>query len=328
MIPALPALLALALATLPEGAARYRVELGEEPIGVAAFGISCSSGSECVAVYQSRLRLPAEAGAGVRSEKVEVQVDRDGRYQGGELYVIRDGVSVRARGRQGAVPSALAELVLVDLVGEKERCFDVFQEAPHAVVKACGKLQKEAVVGTVAGLSTRIVPGRDGYPLEVLVEGRFRYVRDPSPRMPEGAPSLFGVTVPGPGPEAWEFAKTFCGQPRDVPTTNMFPSRAPPPRAAGANCREKTASWIETAGKAGYTARTAVGVAWDGKRFAWHSWAELKLGDWWVPVDPTFGEAPARGPRFTLGRWVEGDEAARTEAGKRVLACWGTARVE
>lgn len=323
MTPA--ALLAIAALALPEGAARYRVELGDEVVGVASFGISCD-GDGCLAVYQSRLRLPAEAGGGQQSEKVEVEVDRDGKYRGGRLSVIRNGGLHPARGRAGAVPSALAELVLVDVAGSRERCLDTFTEAPFAPTRACGKLEGEVLVGTVEGLRTRIVPGRDGYPLDVLVEGRFRYVRDAAAKLPDAPPRLFGIAVPGPA--ATEAARSFCGTPRDPPVTAGPPPRAPPPRASGANCREKAADWLAAAAKAGLPGRTAVGVAFDGTRFAWHAWAEVKSGEAWVPVDPTFGESPARGPRFTLGRWADGDEAARAEAGRRVLACWGQARVE
>jgi transglutaminase-like putative cysteine protease len=70
-----------------------------------------------------------------------------------------------------------------------------------------------------------------------------------------------------------------------------------------------------------------VGVAFDGGAFVWHAWAEVHMGGRWVPVDPSFQQAPARGPRFTLATWEEGDEAARAEAGRRILACWGRAAV-
>ncbi len=82
------------------------------------------------------------------------------------------------------------------------------------------------------------------------------------------------------------------------------------------------------AGRRGLEARTAVGVAHDGEGFVWHAWAEVRGADGWTAVDPAFGEAPARGPRFTLGRYAPGDAAARAEAGRRILACWGRGRVE
>ncbi len=52
------------------------------------------------------------------------------------------------------------------------------------------------------------------------------------------------------------------------------------------------------------------------------------MGGRWVAVDPAFRQAPARGPRFTVATWAPGDEAARAEAGRRLLACWGRGGVE
>jgi transglutaminase-like putative cysteine protease len=69
-------------------------------------------------------------------------------------------------------------------------------------------------------------------------------------------------------------------------------------------------------------------VAWDGAAFVWHAWAEVRSAGTWVPVDPSFGQLPARGPRFTVGRFGPDDLRTRDEAGARILACWGTARVE
>ncbi|HEY6099663.1 MAG TPA: transglutaminase-like domain-containing protein, partial [Anaeromyxobacter sp.] len=90
----------------------------------------------------------------------------------------------------------------------------------------------------------------------------------------------------------------------------------------------RAAAWVATARRAGIPARVALGVAWDGAAFVWHAWAEARAGGAWIPVDPSFGQAPARGPRFTLARHAPGDGAARAEAGRRILACWGRARVE
>jgi transglutaminase-like putative cysteine protease len=98
--------------------------------------------------------------------------------------------------------------------------------------------------------------------------------------------------------------------------------------AEGESCREKTARWIAVASRRGIEARTAIGVAWDGGAFVWHAWAEARVGDRWIPVDPAFRQSPARGPRFTVARWEANGEEARIEAGRRVLRCWGRAGVE
>jgi transglutaminase-like putative cysteine protease len=101
----------------------------------------------------------------------------------------------------------------------------------------------------------------------------------------------------------------------------------PAPAAPGPSCRERTAAWLAKARAAGLRGRTAVGVAFDGGGFVWHAWAEARVGGRWVPVDPSFRQAPARGPRFTLATWEEGDDAGRAAAGHRILACWGRASV-
>ena len=69
-------------------------------------------------------------------------------------------------------------------------------------------------------------------------------------------------------------------------------------------------------------------MAWDGGSFVWHEWAEVRSGGTWVPVDPAFGQLPARGPRFTIGRIDDADLDARDRAGARIIACWGRSRVE
>jgi transglutaminase-like putative cysteine protease len=116
--------------------------------------------------------------------------------------------------------------------------------------------------------------------------------------------------------------------PPDPAQAAPLPAGLPPPRAAGASCRERTAAWLAEAARAGFSGRTAVGVAWDGGDFVWHAWAEVRAGGRWIAVDPSFGEAPARGPRFTLGRWAADDRGARDAAGQAILACWGASRVE
>jgi transglutaminase-like putative cysteine protease len=96
----------------------------------------------------------------------------------------------------------------------------------------------------------------------------------------------------------------------------------------GASCREKTARFVARAAAAGLPARHVVGVAWDGGGFAWHEWAEVFTSGAWLPVDPSFRQLPAEGPRFVVARFAEEDPPARQAAGRAILACWGRARVE
>jgi transglutaminase-like putative cysteine protease len=136
---------------------------------------------------------------------------------------------------------------------------------------------------------------------------------------------LYGTRVPGPAhPGA---ARSFCEVPRDPPPHPARRSGVPPAEATGASCREKTEHYLRAVRRVGLPGRTAAGVAFDGRAFVWHEWAEVQVDGAWIPVDPTFGELPASGPRFTVARWADDDRAARVAAGRRILACWGRASV-
>jgi transglutaminase-like putative cysteine protease len=162
----------------------------------------------------------------------------------------------------------------------------------------------------------------------VVVAGRFRYVRDEAAEVPRTAPQLAGTRVPGPSDPA--AARRFCGVPRDASpgAAAVAAGGVPAPRAVGASCREKTRAWIGAARARGLLARAAVGVAWDGSAFVWHEWAEVRVPGGWLAVDPSFGQRPAEGPRFTLARFADDDAGARDAAGVKILDCWGRAPVE
>jgi hypothetical protein len=228
----------------------------------------------------------------------------------------------------GLVPATAAELLLA---AGARGCLDAFEEESGRRGRACaapepgpsGALRLD-VLGDA--LEVRGVPG--ALPREVAIAAQgVRFVADPAARIPDAPPAIAGTEVPGPRSPVG--ALRFCGVPADpAPPPAPVAARAPRAAAEGASCREKTAAWLAAARRAGLEGRTAVGVAWDGAAFVWHAWAEVREGARWVPVDPSFEQRPARGPRFTLARWTDGDEAARLDAGRRVLACWGRARVE
>jgi hypothetical protein len=316
-------LAAAAAAALPVGTARWRAELGGVPVGFAELRIACE-GEACLAAYESRLRAPAEAGGAERRTRVEVEVDRGGRHRGGAVRVWSGARRQDAPGAEGAVPSALVEVVLA-AAGPEPACVDLFREGRRERARACGRRAGDAVEADVDGVGVRIVPGDAGFPAEIVVAGRFRFVADARAAVPPRPPALAGTRVPGPADPA--AARAFCGAPVDAAPPPPPPG-LPPARAAGESCREKTRAWLETARRRGREGRTAVGVAWDGGGFVWHAWAEVRDGERWIAVDPSFGELPAGGPRFTLGRYADGDAAAREAAGARILACWGAARVE
>lgn len=325
MIAAL--LATLAASALPQGEARYRFELGGEPIGTAELRIRCRD-AQCSVRWSVSTRAPEAAGGAIHVRRVEVDVDSEGRWLEGALGVTEDGVPDGAHGTWGNVPVTLAEVVLARARTDATPCIELFDERTGKAGKACARRGAGASWELdVNGEPERVRLGANGLPAEVIVPGqRARFVADPRAEVPPLPPRLFGVTVPGlPVPGR---AGTFCGAPLDPEPGEPRLGRLPPPRAEGASCREKTARWLEAAARLRIQGRTAVGVAWDGSGFAWHAWAEALVDGRWIPVDPTFGQLPARGPRFSLGRYAEGDLEARAAAGRRILGCWGRARVE
>ena len=131
--------------------------------------------------------------------------------------------------------------------------------------------------------------------------------------------------------------------PRPAPSSSGRSSSAdsPPsrriPRRRRPGCRATSRS-VATAsrsprptcappGTTGSRVALVVGVAWDGTHFVWHEWVEVAGARRWIAVDPSFRQLPAQAPRFAVARFSPGDEAGRAEAGRKVLACWGKARI-
>lgn len=320
-------LAALVGGALPQGKAHYRFELGGEPIGTAELHVGCADG-RCDVRWSARTRAPEEAGGAIHARRVEFESDADGRSIGGRLEVFEDGEPFDGKGTWGAVPVSIAEVVLARARTDEPPCLEVFDEWSGERGKACARRAGGATWEIdVRGERERVRMGADGLPAEVVIPGqRVRFVADCRAEVPARAPILFGVTVPGEAGDGEE--RRFCGAPLDPAPRPARLQRIPSPAAEGATCREKTARWLALATRAGLTGRTVVGVAWDGAAFAWHAWAEVQVDGVWVAVNPTFGQLPARGPRFTLARWAGGDSAARAAAGRRVLECWGRARIE
>ena len=317
------ALLAVALLALPEGTARYRVEVGGVAVGVAQLAVRCE-GPRCRSVWETRLRLPEEAGGAISERRFETELDRGGRVVG-PVVRMRDGAVAREEAPEGRVPAALAEVLLVAAArGGEAACLEVFEEETLAPGRACGAFEGGVLAATVLGVRERVTAGAGGFPAAVeLPEQDVRFLRDARAEVPARPPRL-PVRVAGPADPVR--AVRFCDVPVDPPPP-VPASPLPSLDVPGESCREKTAAYLARAAQAGREGRTALGVAWDGAGFVWHAWAELREDGRWIPVDPSFGQLPARGPRFTLARHTPGDRAAALAAGRRVLACWGRAAV-
>lgn len=320
MIALLSALaLASAEPAIPEGRARYRVEIAGAPVGFAELTVSCP-GPDCAFLWRSELRLPAASGGVLRRRHIRGRVDRAGRL--GEVEVTVDGTRRSRTGPPETVPQALAELVLAARQGG---CADVLDEETGRRGRACATVEGGMMRMHVQGTVEEVALGQDGFPEAVGIEAQgTRFVRDPRAAVPAAAPPL---EVRVPGPEEGAAPARFCGLPPDPPAPIVDPSDLPEPRPDGTSCRDQARVYAAAVRRRGLPARVAVGVAHDGAGFVWHAWAEVRTPAGWVAVDPAFGQRPARGPRFTVARHG-GDAAGLAEAGRRILACWGRARVE
>lgn len=306
---------------LPEGAARYRVELAGAAVGAAELSVFCRGKDRCDLRWESRLRLPAEAGGGLRRRLILAAVDGEGRLLGPATVEV-NGVRRRVRGQKGAVPLALAEVVLG---ARGEGCVAVFDEETGRVRTACARLLGKVLRVDLPGAAEEVHLGQDGFPDDVAVPAQAtRFVRDPAAEPPV-LPPLLEVRVAG--PPLGRPARRFCGRPPDAPAALADLSGLPEPRPDGGSCREQAAAYAGQVRLVGRDARIAVGVANDGAGFTWHAWVEVWAGGGWLAVDPAFGQLPALGPRFTVARH-RGDAGGVSEAGRRILECWGRASVE
>ena len=81
------------------------------------------------------------------------------------------------------------------------------------------------------------------------------------------------------------------------------------------DCNEHTTLYAALARSVGLPTRLAAGIVYSESIFAdgafyYHAWPEAWLGDRWVPLDPTFGQAPADATHLKL---VEGELDKQTE---------------
>ncbi|MFL5271229.1 MAG: transglutaminase domain-containing protein [Anaeromyxobacteraceae bacterium] len=313
---------------VPDGDIRYRVEIAGEAAGWARLAVRCARDA-CDVVWESALAAP-EPGRGVAvRHRVNARTNLDGRALSIEVASRDDGRAHARQGAVGAIPASLAEALLGGAAEGERRCLAVQDEESGRAGEACARREGAWLVGTVLGERVRFRAAQGALPSEVVLpDQRTRFLADAAASLPARAPRLFGAEIAG--PPAGTAPARFCGRAPDEAApagalAGLALSAVFPP---GASCRERTAGYLALARRAGIGGRTAVGVAHDGRGFVWHAWAELWDGARWVPVDPSFEEAPARGPRFTVARYDDEDPAARADAGRAVLACWGRGRVE
>jgi len=81
------------------------------------------------------------------------------------------------------------------------------------------------------------------------------------------------------------------------------------------DCTEHTRLFVALARASGIRAREVKGLVQasygqGGPGLYWHAWAEVKVGDEWVAVDPTFGQDVADATHIALGRGTRQDAIA------------------
>ncbi len=316
------ALFLVVLAALPDaGSRRYRVEIGGQAVGVATLSVLCERGG-CTGLFETELRIPEAGGGGVSRRKVKVATDREGNLLEAEAG------GKRRRSTGDAVASILAEALLAATPEGERRCLPVEDAETGRIGKACAVRRGAWLEGEVLGEPVRFRSAPGGLPVEVVLAGQdTRFVADPGAAVPARAPAAFGSGVPAPPGAERERAILFCGiapEPEDPSPPPVGMPRDFPERG---NCQEVSAAYLRAARDDGLEGRLVVGVAWDGRRFVWHEWVEIAAARRWIAVDPSFRQLPAQAPRFAVARFAPGDEAGRAEAGRKVLACWGKARV-
>lgn len=81
------------------------------------------------------------------------------------------------------------------------------------------------------------------------------------------------------------------------------------------DCTEHSVLFAALARSQGIPTRLALGVVYmemEGKpSFLFHQWNEVYVGGQWIPVDPTFGEAPADASRVLIGYNSESRESSQ-----------------
>ncbi|HTP50808.1 MAG TPA: transglutaminase-like domain-containing protein [Anaeromyxobacteraceae bacterium] len=83
-------------------------------------------------------------------------------------------------------------------------------------------------------------------------------------------------------------------------------------RTGKGDCTEHALLFVALARAAGIPAREVYGLVYanygeGGAGLYWHAWAEVNVGDEWIPVDPTFGQDVADATHVTLGRGAKVD---------------------
>jgi transglutaminase-like putative cysteine protease len=277
-------------------------------------------------------------GAGVTVRVSVVEESEEGDRIAARVYVADDGRMVEFRFGDALVAKAEPEEIArrVDLV-------DLFNLSRVALPNALPRSVPMEVAYTLKGLppAFRVSDARQrttpsGDATVITVTARRPAADDPARDVPRRRPDAAGgedlaatpevdwehpdvrglaERIVGATPGTWAASRKLVkgvhdrlekvyGQSRDRASEVL--------RAAKGDCTEHALLFLALARATGIPARGVHGLVYAnygdaGPGLYWHAWAEVRVGDEWIPVDPTFDQDVADATHIALGRGTRVD---------------------
>jgi len=278
-------------------------------------------------------------GAGVTVPVAVVEEMEDGDRMAARVYIAEDGRTLEFRYGEALVAKAEPEEIarridVVDLFNMSRVALPgpLPRDVPMAITYAVKGLPP-SFAGEDGRQSTRAGAGGETV---VTVTARRPAADDPARDVPRLKPDAKGGEdleatpeidwdhpdvraladrVAGKTPGRWAAARKLSrevnrrvekvyGQSRDRASEVLHSGKG--------DCTEHALLFVALARAAGIPAREAYGLVYanygeGGAGLYWHAWAEVKVGDEWIAVDPTFDQDVADATHVTLGRGTKVD---------------------
>lgn len=278
-------------------------------------------------------------GAGVEVPVAMVEELEDGDRMAAKVFIADDGRTVEFRYGDALVAKAEPEEV-----ARRTDVVDLFNVARVALPGPLPRSVPMSITYTFKGLPPSFAGGDGRQVIEagpggvsvVTVTARRPAADDPARDVPRLKPNPGGdedleatpetdwdhpdlralsQRVVGKTPGRWAAARKLSkevnrrlekvyGQSRDRASEVL--------RTGKGDCTEHALLFVALARAAGIPARGVHGLVYanygeTGPGMYWHAWAEVKVGDEWIPVDPTFDEDVADATHVALGRGTKVD---------------------